>query len=269
MNEKESERKKQEMIVSGLQAELETLGRRVKAAEEDAESALELAKINIEGREQAEKLLQRTKDEVQILRAQITSHHHDNNQKQFIENSTSPSVVAPSVVTKSINTDLCSALETIVEDDSSASTSVSTRPARSLVAAGRSILHKSTKKEPMVLVTSPGDAVERRRRIKERMESTSGGPLTSHATTKQPQQHLGTMEICRRASKQLKESGKRLRLQGKWWTGNSNGPDELHLDALARHYCIEVENLLDVKNKEILELESLCTLWEAGSGSGL
>jgi hypothetical protein len=88
----------------------------------------------------------------------------------------------------------------------------------------------------------------------------------------------------------LKASGRRLGLSGRWWNeasteqastprrraaaGTAAGTPEssfsdrgntnhaLALETLTRHYCTSVEVLLDRKQKEIVELESLCALWE-------
>lgn len=95
----------------------------------------------------------------------------------------------------------------------------------------------------------------------------------------------------------LRESGKKLSLTGKWWNDQkmSKSDASMHVDTLARHYCTAVEVcngfglasllsqlfelicltyskysffpqvLLDKRQKEIIELESLCSLWELGS----
>ena len=90
----------------------------------------------------------------------------------------------------------------------------------------------------------------------------------------------------------LKASGRRLGLSGRWWNESSaepastprrraaagaaagtpessasfsdraNASHDLALEMLTRHYCTSVEVLLDRKQKEIVELESLCALWE-------
>jgi hypothetical protein len=89
----------------------------------------------------------------------------------------------------------------------------------------------------------------------------------------------------------LKASGRRLGLSGRWWnevsaeqastprrraavaaagtlessasfSDRASTNHDLALEALTRHYCTSVEVLLDRKQKEIVELESLCALWE-------
>jgi hypothetical protein len=89
----------------------------------------------------------------------------------------------------------------------------------------------------------------------------------------------------------LKASGRRLGLSGRWWNEGSADPastprrraagsaagtpessaslsdrantsHDWALETLTRHYCTSVEVLIDRKQKEIVELESLCALWE-------
>jgi hypothetical protein len=60
------------------------------------------------------------------------------------------------------------------------------------------------------------------------------------------------LDTCRTAARVLKESGKRLNLSGQWWTSSSSNSIssspgsnvsacDMHLDAMARHYCTAVE----------------------------
>lgn len=275
VDQRESDRHTFDTTVAELQSDLKIAQQRVEAAEEDAEQALELANANMEAREQTEEWLESANYEIQTLRAHIASQ-----QKELLRMASSPqNKSSPS--SEPQNHD--GTLETIVEED--LDPGMPSRPARSLVAAGRELLQRSIK-EPMVLVPSPGDAAERRRRMKERLDSVAA--TNSHSTesspsstsssftgsppkTPQHQHNLGAsveaIAVSRRSTKILKESGKRLRLNGRWFTGMNTGPDELHLDAITRHYCMEVEGIIDKKSKEIIELESLCALYESGSPS--
>ena len=176
---------------------------------------------------------------------------------------------------------------------------------------------------------SPSVFAEKRRRLKERLRSLTvleqegdndlqlpprppstptsslgsaspGAQFVASSLSQQPQSLPPSAEAawdqCRNAVKVLRDSGRRLQLGGRYWTTTSaamHAPlEEVHVDAMARHYCTAVEVssanrmvcemqgacrscclktrrlrlqvLLERKQKEVVELESLCALWENG-----
>ena len=250
LEQQESERQKYDNHIEELETDLETSNRRAEAAEEDAQTALELAKTNAESREQVEEWLQQALDEIQTLRAHIQQLNPP--PKSTPSESLNQLINSPR---KDMTTTTASSLESIAEEESESSgagSAIAARPARALVAAGRQMLQRS---QAMVMVSSPDDADERRRMLKEHLQSLSANDkpisidkvsLPAQNESTQQLHPLGAsmeaMDICRRTTKILKESGKRLQLSGRWWTGLSyHGPDELHLDKMTRHYCHEIE----------------------------
>ena len=236
----ETERQKYDNRVQELETDIKTSNRRVDMAEADAQEALNLARANVASREQVEEWLQHALKEVETLRARIVQ------QQEYHLQQHSTDSIGSKIFTEDNGQAHPSSLESIAEEDTSDTSSSPARPGRALVAAGRQILQRN---QAMTVVTSPLDAAERRRRLKERMNSLSANvDRPSPPMNQKPQQHhhLGTsveaLDICRRTTRILKESAKRLRLSGRWWTGMSlRGPAELQLDTMARHYCHEIE----------------------------
>ncbi|KAL7578356.1 hypothetical protein ACA910_012761 [Epithemia clementina (nom. ined.)] len=184
-NQQETERERYDNKIQELETDLEAANRRVTAADEDAQEALDLAKTNAESREQVEAWLQQALDEIQTLRAHVAglqqqqllhefgdannNHHHHHH---LVRNTNRPSSSRGGGGGENGNL-LETSLESIAEEDTNnrhLATSPA-RPARALVAAGRQMLQRT--QPAMVIVSSPLDANERRIRLKEHLESLS------------------------------------------------------------------------------------------------
>lgn len=172
-----------------------------------------------------------------------------------------------------------------------------TRPAHSLVAAGRKLLQLSHSKSnttpdnttPSKSSTTSADkrytftperAAERRQQLREQLKQLDAGIMIRTPTTarspisKQLQQMSASKanrltESCKAAIEILQASGKRLGLDGHWFredttSGAATGreADEFPLDSLARQYSQSVEVKISRQGNEIGELESLCSFLE-------
>jgi hypothetical protein len=208
VNDRETEQEAYRTRLDEVEMELTASQKRFVAAEEDAQFALELAKGNASAREQLEEQLQHALHEIQMLRLQ-----HQQSQREFAylqQHATSkPRVVrfADEVNPRTnININSGSILHSgqrhqqttgetgqqlQPQTEQSVSPSSSSRPSRSMVAAGRQLfqqssaaargagdnhgdaLPSSSSHSPMHSVPSPADFAAKRRQQKERLRALS------------------------------------------------------------------------------------------------
>lgn len=116
---------------------------------------------------------------------------------------------------------------------------------RALVLKGRCLLEQSKES------SAEDGSMERRKKLRELLkldlEPTIDHPVTPTASADP------------KTIKRIQESGKKLGLAGRYWTE----PD-VELDTLVRHYCTAIEVTVERQQKEIFELESLCSIYEKG-----
>lgn len=244
LNDMETQREKYGRKIDLLEQELERSRKRVELAEEDAQLALELAQGNAEKRDQLEVWLQRSLKEVKELREReqqicIGKPTPSKRIVRFADES-STAILSPSTENK------------VIEVPPS---TPSSRPSQSLVSAGRKLLQRSLVDTNADLVPNSVDrtpemSADRRRRLRNRLHSLSVDVEIRSPSSVASSPSLGAsdeaLEICRNTAKILKASGKRLNLSGRWWDSDGRqskrvGLDDIHLEALAKHYCTSVE----------------------------
>lgn len=275
----ETARQNHGVTVDQLERDLQQARQRVAAAEEDAQMALELAKGNSDSREQLEGWLQRALQEIDVLRQHVLTT------TGTIPRVEPPAAVAPQQqpkarVVRFADEPMVSHEEEEEEEKESHLVPHSSRPSRSLVAAGRQLLHQKLgstgspeldSKIHVVHRTPPNVSAERRRRLRNRIATPHGSsapaaspmPPTPCRTQQQMGAAVEALDVCRNTATILRESAKRLNLGGRRWEAD----EAVHLESLARHYCMSVESVVERNKKEIMELESLCSLWEHQQGS--
>ena len=232
-----------------LQQELSRAQMRVEAAEEDAQLALDLAKGNAESREQLETWLQRALQEIEILRGGSYACAVLPTSSDYVE---TPQYGGQPPRRKPVVRFAES--PTIVEmpaDDEAFSPRRQT--SRSMVAAGRHLLHRATAQstpddQKMHAVSrTPEESAERREKLRQRLRSldrdvdistppaqSSIGPAVHDAdmTTK-------AMESCQNVARLLRESGQRVGLAG--WDATHKRVDGTHAESVAKQFCYSVE----------------------------
>lgn len=247
--------------IDGLQQELSQAQIRVEAAEEDAQLALDLAKGNAEDREQIETWLQRSLQEVQVLRDQL--EHVDVSPDASIPSPSKQSSGAlnPSSAKNSVVRFADS--PTYLSPESHAVETPKSQPAKSMVAAGRSLLRRAVAvstpdgggDDALHLVAlTPEKSAERRKKLRQRLQELGENDVevpTPISRAPPPSIHHGidmgyatkAMEHCHSVVRLLRESGKRLGLGGHWWTGNppNKVTDDVNVEAMTRQYCQSVE----------------------------
>jgi len=267
LTDMESQQQEHEVELDKMHGELERANVRVAAAEEDANLALELAKSNAHSREQLETWLQKALEEIEVLRAQPQLQ-----QPKRVNFAESPTIV------------------TIPHRDDSKLTPVAP-PAgvsRSMVAAGRNLLHKagtpvpaapttknSTDKHVHTISLSPASkSAERRQQLRERLRSLDEPASSQFKPPPSPGNVHGmdltlatkAVESVNAVARVMKESSKKVGLVSAnlATTNNSNGnaASAEEVAVLARQYCSAMEAKLSRQSDEIKELESLCDYLE-------
>ncbi len=258
LDELETQRQNHGLAVESLERDLEKSRRRVRAAEEDAELALDLAKGNSESREQLEAWLQRALYEIETLRERLLL----TDDKREDINGTAPPSLSPALealhhAPKSIKKSQPQQRMVRFADDEDFSSEIvpsPSRPSRKLVAAGRQILQRSlappTDASPVHRVVPPELSADRLRQLRSRLATMSvSRPLPP------PPPRLGPMrkeelvakvqaiDVCRNTARILRQSGRKLQFTGKCFDAglSSDVADDIHLETLARQYCAAAE----------------------------
>jgi hypothetical protein len=302
LNDMETNRENDARKIRELEEELRIVQFRERAAEEDAQIALDLAKENVENRQKVEAWLQKALDEIQLLREHVFRLETQDIQEMKIETNAVVHSNRGEMETRRERYNVAT-IQSITEIPNS-------KPSQALVTAGKEIAQRLMNQKPVSIDESIRAAADISRRLRNRLKSfeeedayfeTYNGnntPVNSPAR-RSPRRDLGSaveaLDVCRKSADVLKESGRRLHLTGRWWTGTAEVKlDEIHLETLARHYCTAVEVTiffyfspiaaachdtklsfclffpckkveLERKHRDIVELESLISIWEKGT----
>jgi len=244
LNDAETQREDCGRQMDGLQQELNRAQVRVEAAEEDAQLALDLAKGNAESREQLETWLQRALQEVEVLRNQLERVGAYGTALL----AASPEYGAPVVKRKPVVrfAETPTVVEMPAENNDELSFSPRRQASRSMVAAGRQLLHRATTandEKVHAISLTPEKSAERREKLRRRLRdldsdvdiatpasvrSSYGGSEVGSATK--------AMENCSNVARLLRESGQRLGLDT-----CQKRLDDSHVESVARNFCQTVE----------------------------
>lgn len=261
LNELETQRQSHGLQVDALEQDLQRAQQRTRAAEEDAQLALDLAKGSAESRENVEGWLERALNEIDMLRAHIlsldknavlhTPSGSDNNSNNKNQVTTKKTPSSQQRVVRFADEAL------VLNEKEQELAQTPSRPPRGLVAAGRQLLHRNSEssrdesKIHVVSFNSSDSSVDRRRRLRCVLSPPIGSTIQdtlpkppSPARALIPKIDVNVtvqaLECCRKVTEILLASGQRLLLSGRWWNGETT-KDVLQLEALARHYCVSVE----------------------------
>ena len=265
LSDLETSREEHAREMQNLKEDLTRANRRVQAADEDAQLALDLAKGNADSREQLEVWLQRALHEVQTLRDQLdcvgvspdTMLSTKNKKKQHVHFAESTTVVT--VPNRHIVNRMNVLSSPLLPPPPPP------RSPRSMVAAGRHLLQKvnppSTPHPVVTIALTPKKSAERRQELRERLRA-AGEDLPSPLQTvikNSPSVNgidMGmatkAMETCKNVASLIRESGLRLDLPGHWWTLNKL---EDNIEAMVRQYCnsLEVSLCFEIHLPHILQ----------------
>lgn len=265
LKDQETQRQSHGLEIDRLEQELQRTKQKQAAAEQDAQLALDLAKGNAESREQLEGWLKRALEEIDTLRNHMLtmnpsvtlpakpsngSRSKSEQPKRLSEKRSvrfaDSSTVFDGAETK--NEPVVEKSSTIEAAEASLAVTPS-RPTRSIVAAGRSLLDHSTSKEHIITRIPSVVAADRRMRLRNRLATPLPTPriprnltsFSSSTSTAPVVEKLGAavdaIDATRNTALILKESALRLKLHGRYW----NEAQMEQLDDLARHYCTSVE----------------------------
>jgi hypothetical protein len=249
LDDMETQRGDHDRQVDRLQQELNRAQMRVEAAEEDAQLALDLAKGNADSREQLETWLQRALQEIELLRGQF-------NQVGVCQGALPPDHLVERPKRKAMVRFAES--PTIVEETPQQVDEVTMSPksqaSRSMVAAGRHLLHraKGTPNGQSVHVMSlTPNSAERRKKLRQRLTSLDDHVdlATLGSARRSPSVHgidmdmaTKAIETCRTVTRLLRESGQRIGLTGQqWWGSTRTRSDDDHVESMAKQFCTTVE----------------------------
>lgn len=241
LNDMERQREDSGRKTDALEQELSRAQVRVQAAEEDAQVALDLAKSNGDNLEEVESWLQKALVENQLLREQLQRI----GVKPGSVLPTSPDNPPPPPPGKSVRFAESPTIVTV--PNRQGQTGPVVPPA--MVSAGRQLLQRTaTDNEVHQVRVTPQKSAERRQRLRERLKSLDADvtiPTPTKSAVKSMDDGIATkaMETCQVVANLLIESGRRLGLNGHWWTSHNNGgrADVGDVDSMTRHYCQSVE----------------------------
>ncbi|GKY95291.1 hypothetical protein MPSEU_000491000 [Mayamaea pseudoterrestris] len=304
-SDSETQREKDGRRIDSLEHELLRAQMRVAAAEEDAQLALDLAKQNNDSRLEVEACLEQTMVQVEHLQREVQSKDAQLQTLSAHPRSSSPPLSMQQQRhghNRSQESHFKSAMKSVrFADSPTAAPSVTSQAtpgaigSRGDVSLGRQLLQRALNAGSPASPASvngafpahddqmPMASVERSRRLQEKVSKgtletdiMSPSSVASSVSATPPadinddaQAATAATSALQSISNVLKASGKRLSLSGRWWSDKetASSKDARNIETLARHYCTSVEVLIDQKHKEIVELESLCALWEKGSAT--
>eukprot|EP00978_Attheya_sp_CCMP212_P014271 scaffold36305_cov41-Attheya_sp.AAC.2 len=286
---------------NGLRTELRRSTIRVKAAEEDAQLALELAKDCAEAKQQVEIWLERALNEIQALRGQLaagtptTSRHGEQQRTPVVKFSdhveiSEPAASTPTGPVASFDEDDDAAIglhDPLVSPPLSTNQQNPKSPQeKAMVSAGRDLLRRaltSTDTDGSGMASPARMSPERRRRLSERLSfldtisNNDDDNRRSKSRSSSDVGHATRAQITlRNVTKLLRESGVRLDLGGRWWTSSSTTAllvrtsipmEDVHitsqdLEAMARSYCQSVEANMGRQLEDNRGLQTLCNYLE-------
>ena len=248
LTDMETQREDHGRQLDGLQQELNRAHVRVAAAEEDAQLALDLAKGNAESREQLETWLQRALQEVEVLRGQL-------NRVGVYQGALRPDQLVESPKRKAVVR--FAASPTIVEDPLQDNEEIATSPksqaSRSMVAAGRDLLHRASagpEGQKMHVISFTRKSAECREKLRQRLCSLGDDvDVATPANTRYASVHgvdmvktTKAIEPCHKVTRLLCESGQRIGLAGQWWSAAQKRSDyDDDVEAMTKQFCNTVE----------------------------
>jgi hypothetical protein len=254
----ETQREDHGRQMDDLQQELNRAQVRVEAAEEDAQLALDLAKGNAESREQLETWLQRALQEIEVLRGGAyacavlpTSPGYADTQQPVKRKPVVRFAESPTIV------------EMPADDDQALSPK--RQASRSMVAAGRHLLHRAIAEstpdnQKMHSVSfTPEKSAERREKLRRRLRSLDSDVDISTPASAQSSSgsavrgaDMGSatkaVESCQSVARVLRESGQRIGLSGQGWDATHRRLDDAHAESMARQFCHTVEVRTTIKS---------------------
>lgn len=255
LNEMETNRENDARKIRELEEEIRISQYHARAAEEDAQLAMDIGKENVERRVETERWLEKALDEIRVLRLDKVRLQTLGNQGMQIDTNTIINTNRDEWETRRERQNV-SPMHNISESPNS-------KPSRTLVAAGMEIAQRcmnqnGSNDQPISINEAIRTASELSRRLRNRLvsfeeddryfERHNGNdtPIASPSRRSSPRRDLASaveaLDVCRKTVDALKESGKRLHLTGRWWTGETDVIlDEIHLETLARDYCTSVE----------------------------
>lgn len=266
----EKQREDHGRMVDRFKEELLRSKKRLEAAEEDAQVALDLAKDSASSRQELESLLEKALEENTLLRDQMEQvgvppgsvmptspfPRSRGNSVRFAE---SPTVVTVQGEDGSV---VAASHPPSMPTNVALSTSI---PSRAMVDAGRSLLSRTPEKAHIVRLT-PQKSLERRQRLRDRLKALgedSASLVPSPAKSLAISSVNRTTENYRAVSNILRDSAVRLHLTGRWDIATVENSS--HLDSLARRFCTSVETKINIQAVQISEqhvqindLSSLC-----------
>lgn len=258
----ESGRKMDELVDDLHRAEY-----RIQTAEQEAGTAMDICVQADQAKEEIDRLLQRALAELNMLKEHMAQHHDaDDSHRRTLVADDDDDDVSERTRRRRVHFQDDVAVTTAAAatgaplSSSSSSSSQLGRPSRSLVAAGRLLLHRTLATAgdtaPFVSQHSTEASAARRERLRNRLLTLDvdvdvdvAAPASSDATNgtrhrRGQDSAVDVMDICRHATQVLKESGQRLNLSGRWFNGETAAGavgDEIYLEMLAKHYTTLVE----------------------------
>ena len=255
-----------------------------KAAEEDAQEALDLAKENDEKRKEMEILLSRALDEMDFLRNQeakalpmITEENDDIKERKsnFPPSEREEDNSIPSYINQVDNPRLSAgrnllrhALNSSCDNDDLSSTSST----QGSISSSSSYLLDLTRK-----------AADKRRKLRSRLsvgENSSAvgeNDVVCYSSSSHGRMDLAFVgalnKTCKSVTTLMTKSGKALNLGGRWFNSSSSASTlkskgkkgnaaQSELEPMARNYCKSVEALIARQKEQVNELRSFCEYLE-------
>lgn len=250
---------------------------RVKAAEEDAEQALSIAKKGSSNRQELEVLLNNSLNEVELLRrsAQNAHDHKVCKEEDKLGHGSRLPVITEEVVVLKCNERKSHHCTTIITSPSSEKNT-----SRAIISEGRALLRRATPSkvdDSSLHDGTPDNTVsqwidlkrktaDKRRQLRERLKNSNSGehPVKSKEivcySSKSPSEKSRPVNnVCRNVAMIVRRSGKALNIDGRWFSirrGRQRNEDELELESMTAQYCKSVEILIKRYQKEVTEKEA-------------
>jgi hypothetical protein len=247
LSDMERRREEQGRVIDRMKDDLNHAKARVKAADEDAQAAVELATEANASKQQLETWLQKALEEITILRQQLESlgvnegsvmPTANSSKKHSVRFSDSNTVVmVPNREGKMV-----------VASPPSTPPPIQSPP-HAMVVAGRTILAKATRvsdSKMHAITMTPQQSADRREALRLRLKNMDDAlpPIPKPPPPPNVGVDMGfgqkAMEACHTVGKILRESAGMLKISGRWVPSNAHD-DVGNLEKLARRYCHSVE----------------------------
>lgn len=236
-------------------SELET---KVEQAEEDANTALQLARDSADSREALESYLKRALSELECTRARIECLEEENQTLTVFNHNNNSSAI----MTQSNNNHQ---LQTVVEEQ----TQLTPTAPKALIAMGRDMLHR--RRNVLNKRFRQHKSQLENRKVNNNNDNNDNQSVNSNDSLKPPSSsnHRRVLQILRDSAKRL---GFLSRLRGSSSENNNNGSsygeevtfEDDDLESLVEQYTRSAEVKMHMMSDEIKELKSLCEYLEKG-----